>query len=189
MILNYPKIFRAIEFASTHHHGQFRKGTKTPYISHSFSVASVLMKHRCPEDLVIAGILHDLVEDTHITIEDVQQEFGTSVAQLVEGASEPDKSASWEDRKKHTLGFLKTASLDLLIVSCADKFHNIYSIYDELGRVGDEVWNKFNAPKERQAWYYKGLAQVFLNRIEDDVSRSLFREFSFVVDDVFKAVG
>ena len=118
-------IFDAIEFAARAHRGQCRKGTKIPYIVHPLAVAKILIDAGCPEDVVVAGILHDTVEDTPLSLDEIRHAFGTAVARIVEGASEPDKSKPWEERKAHTIESLKTASEAVLLVSCADKIENL----------------------------------------------------------------
>src|SRR3989304_6852558 len=99
----YKKIFDAIVFAAKAHACQFRKGTTVPYIIHPVGVARILIEYGCPEDIVIAGLLHDTIEDTAVTLEDIQKEFGDDIAGIVRGATEPNKKDAWEDRKKHTL--------------------------------------------------------------------------------------
>ena len=104
-------IFKAIGFAVKAHSGQYRKGTKLPYIVHPLGVAKILIEYGCPEQLIVAGILHDAVEDTHVSLHEIKHLFGWDVADLVEAASEPDKSDTWENRKKHTIGMLQSLSL------------------------------------------------------------------------------
>ena len=102
---------KAIEMAVQAHANQKRKGTDQPYIVHPLSVGMLLMKHGYPEHLVIAGLLHDTLEDTDLTEEEIRRVFGDPVAELVRGCSEPDKSLPWEERKKHTLSYLQTAPM------------------------------------------------------------------------------
>src|SRR3712207_3105258 len=115
----------AIEIAAQAHAGQVRKGTNTPYVSHPYAVGMMLSQTGCAEDMVIAGILHDTVEDTDLTLDYISEHFGDHVALIVEGCSEPDKSLPWEERKSHTLQYLRTAPWEVRVVSCADKLHNI----------------------------------------------------------------
>jgi (p)ppGpp synthase/HD superfamily hydrolase len=178
-------IFPAVEFATKAHAGQYRKGTKIPYIIHPLSVAKILIEHDCSEGVVIAGILHDTVEDTSITIEDIRRTFGEKVASLVEGASEPDKSDTWENRKRHTIDYLKTAPLDILLVSLADKLDNIRAIREDCEKLGESVWSRFNRPKESQAWYYRNLAEVFSGRQLANHFASLASDFQFEVNKIF----
>jgi (p)ppGpp synthase/HD superfamily hydrolase len=178
-------IFSAVEFATRAHRGQYRKCTRVPYIIHPLNVAKLLIEYDCTDDLVVAGLLHDTVEDTPITLDVVTQAFGERIAGIVEHLSEPDKSESWEHRKAHTLQHLQDAPLDVLLVACADKLDNLQSIEEDLARLGDTVWARFNRPKAKQRWYYRGLAQVFVDRIEGETSAALFSRFHEKVDDVF----
>ncbi len=179
------RIFSAIEFAAHAHAGKFRKGTKIPYIIHPLSVAKILIERGCSENLAIAGVLHDTVEDTPVTLRQIQDRFGAAIADLVRGVSEPDKSKSWEERKQHTIECLQTAPMDVLLLSCADKLDNIRSIREDLARSGESVWKRFKRPREQQEWYYRSLAQVFCGRAQGEPSSSLFEEYRREVEQVF----
>ena len=165
-------IFRAIKFVAEAHEGHYRKGTKIPYISHLMNVMKILCENDCDTEVVVAGILHDVVEDTPVTIELVERKFGKRVAQVVAGASEPDKiqkdtqwKASWKERKQHTIEYLRTTKdIDKLLVSCADKLDNAKSILQDYHELGESFWTRFNAGKEEQMWYYQSLATVFVER-------------------------
>ncbi|MEH7235084.1 HD domain-containing protein [Bacillus sp. JJ1562] len=152
-------IEKAIIVASRAHDGQYRKLTKIPYITHPLSVGLILMKINSRKELVAAGILHDTVEDTELSIEDIKDGFGDEVAALVNGCSEPDKSLPWEARKEHTISFLRTASEDTRTVVCADKLHNIRSIIHDYEDQGEEVWRRFSRGKEKQEWYYRSVIE------------------------------
>jgi (p)ppGpp synthase/HD superfamily hydrolase len=116
---------RAIAFAAKAHNKQYRKASDVPYIAHPFSVWMILLQAGCPEEWVAAGILHDVVEDTDVTLAELVAEFGQTIADIVAGCSEPDKSLPWKERKVHTVEFLKTASIEIKVVAAADKLHNI----------------------------------------------------------------
>lgn len=152
-------IEKALQIASQAHNGQFRKGMKIPYITHPVAVGLILMKAGYSDELVAAGILHDTVEDTDVTIEEIEREFGPKVAEIVAGCSEPDKSLSWEKRKEHTIEFLKMASSDIRAVACADKLHNIRSIIHDYEQNGEAVWSRFKRGKEQQGWYYTNIVE------------------------------
>lgn len=149
----------AIEFAAVAHRDQVRKGSDIPYISHPYGVAMILQQAKCKEEVVIAALLHDTLEDTDTTEEDIRSRFGSEVLRLVQGASEPDKSAPWEERKQHTLDFLKSADLPLRQLSCADKLHNLRSTRRDFEAHGDAVWRRFNRGYEQQKWYYTSLVE------------------------------
>ena len=174
---------KALQVASISHEGQYRKNTSIPYITHPVAVGMMLLKNGYSEEIVVAGILHDTVEDTSLTLEEIKRDFGENIAKIVEGSSEPDKSLSWKERKEHTIDFLKTASEDIRAVVCTDKLHNIRSIIRDYEQVGEEVWSRFNAGKEQQKWYYTNVVESLgsqstfdlLTELRNEVNR-LFRE-------------
>ncbi|MBN1488193.1 MAG: bifunctional (p)ppGpp synthetase/guanosine-3',5'-bis(diphosphate) 3'-pyrophosphohydrolase [Anaerolineae bacterium] len=178
-------LFKAIEFATHAHSGQYRKGTKIPYIIHPLRVAKILIELDCAEPLVIAGVLHDTVEDTDTTLEDIRENFGDEVATLVQGMTEPDKQWSWERRKAHTLTLLRDAPMDLLLIACADKLDNIRTIREGYAKVGDAIWARFKRSREKQTWYYTALTEVFAQRMESEPGTTLFKTFVFEVQQVF----
>lgn len=179
-------IFEAIEFAKKAHSGQYRKGTKFPYMVHPLNVGAILIDHQASDEIVIAGVLHDTVEDTDVSLEEIREQFGDKVARLVEGASEPDKSLSWEERKQHTIDYLKTAPADQLLVALADKLDNVTAIRRDYEKHGDSLWSRFLRPKEKQAWYYQSLVDVFSSRVDDQPVSTIFALFR---DEVLKVFG
>jgi (p)ppGpp synthase/HD superfamily hydrolase len=179
-------IFKAIKFAAKVHAGQFRKGRHLPYIIHPLGVAKILIDYECSEEIVSAGILHDTIEDTGTAAAHIRQVFGEHVANLVEGASEPNhETVPWENRKLHTLQFLKYAPMDVLLVSCADKLDDITAIREDHAKLGDALWARFNRPKDKQRWYYRSLADAFIVRVDGEPSAALFNQFKAAVDRVF----
>lgn len=188
-------VFRAIKFVATAHQGQYRKGTKIPYIYHLMGVMKILVESGCDEKIVVAGILHDVVEDTSFTIGEVEHLFGKRVALMVAGASEPthlrkaqDEKASWRTRKQHTIDFLTSeATIDQLLVSCADKIDNSEAILADFNQLGEGLWDRFNAPKEDQKWYYTSIAAAFEHRSNEHGTplSSLSRRLTRNVDDIF----
>lgn len=153
------KLDLAIEFAAYAHRDQKRKGTDIPYISHPYAVGSILMQAGCSEEVVVAGVLHDTLEDTETTEAELLALFGPEVLEIVKGCSEPDKGATWEERKQHTLDELKYASLSIRLVACADKLHNIRSIKRDLVKYREDAWTRFKRGRESQQWYYTGLVE------------------------------
>ncbi|MBB6453833.1 (p)ppGpp synthase/HD superfamily hydrolase [Salirhabdus euzebyi] len=153
------KIDQAIQFSAQAHDQQYRKGSSTPYISHPYAVGLILMQHGCAEEAIIAGILHDTVEDTTVTLTEIENKFGIHVARIVEGCSEPNKELSWEERKQHTIEYVKTAPLEIRQVTCADKLHNLRSTRENYELIGEELWNRFKRGKEKQAWYYQSIVE------------------------------
>ncbi|PLS03104.1 HD domain-containing protein [Neobacillus cucumis] len=152
-------IEKALQMAAKAHSKQQRKGSDIPYIVHPVAVGMILMKAGYDESFIAAGILHDTVEDTEISLNDIHREFGLEIARIVDGCSEPDKSLSWEERKTHTIEYLKDAPMEIRAVACADKLHNVRSIKNDYEQVGEAIWSKFNAGKEKQEWYYTQIVE------------------------------
>jgi (p)ppGpp synthase/HD superfamily hydrolase len=183
-----PKLYDAIELAARAHHGQVRKGTEIPYIVHPLAVAGILIRANCPEHLIIAGILHDTLEDTPVRLEEIRSQFGREVAELVVALSEPDKKAPWEERKAHTIDHLERVTTpDVLLVSVADKLDNMRAIREGLESDGEAFWLRFNRPRESQKWYYQRLAGVFQRRISAGAGVALAQAFELEVARVFGA--
>jgi (p)ppGpp synthase/HD superfamily hydrolase len=177
-------IEKALQVASKNHQGQYRKNTDIPYITHPVAVGMMLLRNGYSEEIVAAGILHDTVEDTPLTLEELKSEFGAKIAEMVEGSSEPDKSLTWKERKEHTIEFLKTAPEDIRAVACADKLHNIRSIIRDYELVGEEVWKRFNAGKEQQKWYYTNIVES----LGVQSTFALLTELRFEVDRLFGSI-
>ena len=181
-------MLKAIDFATKAHVAQKRKGTEIPYIVHPVSVGMVLLQAGAPEEAIVAGILHDTLEDTKTTLVDIQREFGHDVAAIVQGCSEPDKSLEWKDRKRHTIEHLKTASPEVLMVVCADKLDNVRDIAWSLRHVGDKVWQRFNRGRQDQEWYYREIllnVRALYDHPQGHIVRMLWEELAYEVDMVF----
>lgn len=182
-------IFEAIEFAAIAHSGQYRKGTRVPYIIHPLNVARTLIEAECEEAVVAAGVLHDVIEDTAVTYGEIRDRFGARVADLVASVSEPDKLTSWELRKEHTLEILKSASEDTLLISVADKLDNIRSVREDLASHGEAAWERFKRGREKQRWYYESLAEIFDARFEAEPGLRLAGLLAGEVKAVFGVNG
>ena len=155
---------KAIVFAAKAHDHQKRKGTDIPYITHPIAVGMLLQKEKCSEEVIVAGILHDTLEDTETTFEELKEMFGLRVANLVQAASEKDKSLPWEVRKQQTIDGLKDATLEELQVIVADKYHNLKSIQYDFELLGDLIWQRFNRGKRDQHWYYASIVKALSPR-------------------------
>ena len=166
-------VSKALIFAAEHHQYQHRKGTKIPYMTHLLNVCKIVAENNCSDEVLAAALLHDVVEDTEVTIEQVEEIFGKQVAEIVRGATELDKlekkviekESSWLERKKHTIHFLQhEASTDQLLVSAADKLDNLRSIVYDYNKFGEKLWSRFNASKEQQSWYYTSIATILMDK-------------------------
>lgn len=146
---------RAHAFAAERHRGQVRKGDGRPFISHPSAVARLLKRHGMPEEVVAAGFLHDVLEDTPTPADELERRFGAKVAALVREVTEPDKSHPWEFRKEAYLAHLRRASREALAISCADKLHNTSSLIAAYRREGPEVFDRFSRGVEEKLAYHR----------------------------------
>ncbi len=185
-----PRFAEALAFAAQAHGevGQARKGSRFPYVSHPIRVAEVLARFDYGDDVVVAGFLHDTIEDTRTTVEDIAAKFGLRVAQLVTSASEPDKSLPWRARKEHTIEHLQQEhDADALALIAADKLDNVRATTDMVRHLGAETtWGLFNAPQSEQHWYFRSIARVLLER---DPDSRLFRTLDFETQTLFPDRG
>ena len=175
---------KAICFAVAKHSGQCRKGSNTPYIVHPLEVLQILHTMQADSNLLMAGVLHDTVEDTDTTLEELAQTFNEDVARLV-GEHSEDKSLSWEERKQGALAAVALADKREQMLVLADKLSNIRAMERDYLRLGEELWTRFNRPKLKQAWYY-GAALPALQALADypDTCRA-YEEFAQLVETVF----
>jgi guanosine-3',5'-bis(diphosphate) 3'-pyrophosphohydrolase len=156
-----PRIEQALRYAAVGHRGQVRRASAVPYVEHVMAVAWILDRAGFAEDVVIAGLLHDLVEDTPATLADVEPRFGRTVADLVGHCSEVKTDAQgrkrpWIDRKRDHVAALAEAPLEARAVILADKLHNLISIEIDL-REGRPVWSQFHADRDQVLWYYRAM--------------------------------
>lgn len=178
-------LFEAIEFAARAHHGQFRKASPVPYILHPLSVARILIECGASNDVVVAAVLHDVVEDTNVSGDELRAEFGDEVSRLVQGVSEPNRKAKWEVRKQEALRHFENAPQDVLLLELADKLDNIREIERDVQREGEGVWKRFNRGREQQKWLYEQFVELMTRRIETECGKPLAREFQERVRAVF----
>ena len=167
----------ALQFAHDVHRSQIRKDTTIPYVSHLLSVAGLVLESGGDEDLAIAGLLHDAVEDAEdMTGEQmsdrIRSKFGDRVADIVDGCSDAKSSPGgskppWRSRKEAYIQHLRSASDDVLRVSIADKVHNARSIATDQDRFGEKVWTRFTSTSEESRWYYTSLRDIYKERIND----------------------
>ena len=175
------KLPEAFDLALNLHAKQKRKGTTIPYISHLMSVAALVMEHGGDEEQVIAGFLHDTLEDCGPEhAETIRERFGEKVLRIVEGCTDgvPNESGSkpdWRSRKLAYLSHLKVVAEETLLVSACDKLHNARAILLDLRTVGPEVFNRFKAGKEGTLWNFRRLAETFSERLPGPLSAELSR--------------
>ena len=157
----------AIEFATKAHEGQFRKGTRRPYIVHPIEVADIVSTMTKDEEVICAAVLHDTIEDCGgITREVLKLRFGKRVAEIVAQESE-DKSLSWEERKGETIRRLNDAPTEVQMIALADKLSNMRDIDRDYPVLGEILWTRFRMQsKAALGWYYKGVRDVLREKFE-----------------------
>lgn len=161
------KLNEAISFAAEAHAGQFRKFSKIPYILHPMEVAAIIGTMTPDEDVIIAGLLHDTVEDCDVDPRVIKEKFGARAAALVQSETEDKLSSrpaaeTWMERKEESLLMLRlTKDRDVKILWLSDKLSNIRSFYREHLVHGDEIWqNLHQKDPAMQGWYYKRVAEL-----------------------------
>lgn len=176
-------IDRAIEFATKAHEGQFRKGTRRPYIIHPIEVGDIVSTMTTDEEVISAAILHDTIEDCKgVTREVLAENFSERVASLVAQESE-DKSKSWMERKGSTIERIRTASFEVQMIGLADKLSNMRDIDRDYPKEGDALWARFRMQsKAALAWYYKGIRDVLEERFSGVPA---FEEYCRLIDKNF----
>lgn len=175
----------AKEFATQAHQGQLRKNAQIPYITHPIRVAKRLEAARLSDELICAGYLHDVVEDTPYEMKDIEERFGSRVAYLVAAHTE-DKTKSWQERKQHTIDTLKTAEKEVKYLIVADRLDNLLDLEQALEKQGPSVWHNFNAGPDRQKWYNEEIAKSMVTGLDQTDIPDFFHEFTVTIDRVFR---
>jgi (p)ppGpp synthase/HD superfamily hydrolase len=172
-----PRFLQAVEFAAEKHKNQTRKASTIPYIAHLMGVASLVLEAGGDEDLAIAALLHDVVEDCGGApmLQEVHRKFGPRVAKVVDGCTDADTypKAPWRERKEKYIARLKKENADTRLVSAADKLNNVRSILSDYRAMGESVWSRFNGGREGTLWYYRTLRDQFLRHKPNRITREL----------------
>jgi GTP pyrophosphokinase len=168
-----PRVADAVAFAIRKHGAQVRKGTSTSYLTHLLAVASLVGEAGGSEDEVIAGLLHDAVEDGGgaPVLEEIRALFGPEVAAIVKFCTDDDSvggKAPWLERKRAYMARLVAAPVPALRVICADKLHNVQAIAKDLRNHGGAVFERFRGNREGTLWYYRSIARLFGALIQDE---------------------
>lgn len=182
-------IDKAIEYASLAHKGMYRKGNNQPYIFHPLEVLSLVSMMSDDDEILCAAVLHDTVEDTPVSIEDIKREFGDRVASMVACESEDkrgqiNKGDTWKDRKQETIDRLNNIDdLGSKMICLGDKVSNLRSMHLLQLQQGDELWNNFNMKDPKMHyWYYSEIAKA-LSELKD---QAVYKELLFLIQTIFK---
>jgi guanosine-3',5'-bis(diphosphate) 3'-pyrophosphohydrolase len=150
-------IQKAALFAAKAHEGMIRKGSRIPYIYHPMEVALIVAQMTDDPEVIAAAYLHDVLEDTSVTPEELEQNFGNRVLSFVMAESE-DKSRTWRERKASTIAHLKRAPREVKLLTLGDKLSNMRSTARDYMVIGDEIWQRFNEKhRECHQWYLEGI--------------------------------
>lgn len=175
---------KAKEFAIKAHNGQRRKSDKEkPMIIHPIDVANILSEYGYDDNVIAAGYLHDVLEDTKYTKEDLLTEFNEDVVSLVLGASEKDKGLSWEERKTETINTIKDFDLRHKAVVCADKISNLEDMRIIFEIKGEKNFSAFKRGYEKQKWYYTEVYNSLKYNINEN--NIMLNRLKSLIDDIF----
>ena len=165
-----PRFEDALAYAARVHADHTRKQSGVPYVSHLLSVCALVLEDGGDEDEAVAALLHDAVEDRGGAerLADIERRFGPRVAAIVDACSDTDQDPKppWRQRKEAYLRHLAEPDtpVSVLRVATADKLHNARSVLADRLEVGDAVWDRFNAGRDDQLWYYRSLVEILRNR-------------------------
>ena len=181
---NNGMLEQALSFAMECHKGAVRKGTDRPYILHPIETLQILSSMNADIHLMIAGLLHDTLEDTDASLLDIYERFGADVAALVNAHTE-DKRKIWYMRKLQTIHELPGADIRHKMLVLADKVANLRNMYADYKRIGDELWRRFHAPKQLQAWYYSKVNDGLYELQNDADTEDVYWEMVALYKDLF----
>lgn len=175
------RLEEAIRFASSAHDGQLRKGKeRLPYISHLVAVAILVANHTDEEDVIIAALLHDVIEDTEVSESILKNHFGEGVLSLVKTVSEPKERdgmpIEWKERKEIYIEQLKSGSDEALLISAADKIHNMDSKHRIHKEIGSAMFKHLAAKPEDYVWYHQQILDILKSRLVDHEIVEMYEE-------------
>lgn len=167
MISLTPRLERAVRVAALAHVSQTRKASDVPFIIHPYSVMLLACEETCDEDTLIACLFHDILEDApHVYSEaQMRQDFGDRVVSIVRGVTHDSSLTDWHKRSRAYIANLRNAPHESVIVSAADKTHNLMSTLRDQHLLGDKVWERFHAGKLDQVWWYDAVFAVIVERL------------------------
>jgi len=172
-----PRLQRAFRYAAEKHEGQTRKQTAVPYLSHLMAVASLVLEAGGDEEMAIAALLHDVVEDCGgmPRLREIRKQFGRRVANIVHGCTDSfgEPKPEWMERKNDYLLELKHADAETRLVSASDKLHNVRTILADYRRNGETIWKRFNGKRSGTLWYYRALSDEYKRRGANRITREL----------------
>lgn len=175
---------KAVKFAVEAHQGTERRGKGYPYIIHPMEAATIVATITSDQEMLAAAILHDTVEDTDVTLDQIREQFGDRVAELVQHETAPlDESMPWREKKTQQIKQLAEAPYDSKVVALGDKLSNMRGIAWDYRQMGDEVWKLFHAPngKSDVEWYYRSLGEA-MSELSETIA---YQKFVALLEEVF----
>ena len=167
------RLHRATAFVLHHHADQTRKGSTIPYVSHLLQVSGAVLEYGGSTDQAIAGLCHDTIEDCDVTHSQLEEEFGSVVAQIVADCTDtlpgdtPGAKSDWKIRKSRYLAHLADADAASVLVAACDKLHNLSCIVSDVRTVGQDYLNRFSAEPDQQLWYFRSFLDLTRDRLPE----------------------
>lgn len=184
-----PLFEKATVFAAAAHRGMTRKGNRIPYLAHPMEAASIIAQMTDDQELMAAAVLHDVIEDTDVTLSELEHFFGKRIAFYVSGESEDKRrdlppEETWVTRKQETITFLnERADQNAKMLALADKLSNLRSIARDMIISGDRTWERFNQKdKKMHGWMYREIAKA----VRELESYSAWKEYDALIRQVFE---
>lgn len=178
----------AIKFATNAHSGMYRKQSNAPYILHPLEAAVIAGTMTDDVDILTASLLHDTVEDTDVTMDDIKEKFGSRIADLVKSETEDKREdlppeATWQIRKEESIEILKnTDDIGVKILWLSDKLSNMRSFYRKYKECGEALWQDFHQKDPaKQFWYYNTIAELLSDLKEFEA----WQEYKWLINKVF----
>ncbi len=186
---NLPLFERAVIFAAMAHCGSTRKGNRIPYLAHPVETASIVAEMTDDQELIAAAVLHDVLEDTEVTLPELQEYFGERIAFYVCGESEDKRrelppESTWLIRKQESIAFLQNrADTGAKMLALADKLSNMRSVARDLENIGDRLWERFHQKdRSMHGWMYRQVAEA-LRELQDYPA---WKEYDGLIREVFE---
>ena len=177
-------IDKAIIFATNKHHNSERRDKGTPYIIHPLEAMSIVATITKDPEIIAASVLHDTIEDTDTTFEEIEKEFGTRVANIVKKETVfDDGTKPWRERKSNSINNVKNGSIESKIVALGDKLSNLRAIHMDYIDIGDKLWERFHCKNKKDVeWYYRSMAESLIE-LKDTHA---YKEYIELLDKTFK---
>jgi (p)ppGpp synthase/HD superfamily hydrolase len=175
-------IEKAASFAADKHKNQYRKEGGLLYISHLVSVALILQKYNFSDEVIAAGLLHDTLEDTETTEQEISENFGVEIFEIIKSVTN-DKVLRWKDKKLKYLETVHAGNSEAKAVALADKIHNMKSLLINLEEIGpDKTWNYFNTSKEEKLWFEEECLKIFISK--ENLPKKMVSEYESLIDEL-----